>query len=168
MAINNDLTRAVKVLKDLTVKFDQWEAGGQIDLSEYPTKTEVNSGIASGVTEAKSYTNERETAIKAAYTKAISDAITALKGVAPETLDTIQEIADALQNNPDVIKNILTSLGTKAETSALTAHTKDTGIHVTTAQKTEWSGKVSTSQLTAATTVSDQTLSAWLTTQAGA
>lgn len=34
-------------------------------------------------------------------------------GAAPETLDTIAEIAAALQNNPDVINELLTAVGTK-------------------------------------------------------
>lgn len=165
--ISNDLTRATKVLKDLSSKVESLENNG-VDLTNYPTKTEVNSGIASGVNEAKTYTDGRETAIKAAYDKAINDAITALKGVAPETLDTLEEIAKAFDNNPDIIKNLVTQMGTKASTTDLTSHTSKTDIHVTAAQKTEWSGKVSTSQLNSVTSVSDPTLSAWLTTQAGA
>lgn len=165
--ISNDLTRAVKVIKDLSSKVESLENNG-VDLTNYPTKTEVNTGIASGVSDAKAYTDGREIAIKTAYNNAINDAITALKGVAPETLDTLEEIAKAFDNNPDIIKNLVTQMGTKASSSDLTSHTSKTDIHVTSAQKNEWSGKVSTSQLTSATTVSDSTLSAWLTTQAGA
>lgn len=165
--ISNGLTRTVKVIKDLSSKVESLENNG-VDLTNYPTKTEVNTGIAIGVSDAKAYTDGREIAIKTAYNNAINDAITALKGVAPETLDTLEEIAKAFDNNPDIIKSLVTQMGTKASTTDLTSHTSKADIHVTSAQKTEWSGKVSTSQLTSATTVSDSTLSAWLTTQAGA
>lgn len=36
-----------------------------------------------------------------------------LVGGAPETLDTIKEIADALQNDPDIINTLMSSIGTK-------------------------------------------------------
>mgnify|MGYP000895800111 CR=1 FL=1 len=39
--------------------------------------------------------------------------IESLKGASPETLDTIYEIASALQNNPDVITNIFTALANR-------------------------------------------------------
>lgn len=42
-------------------------------------------------------------------------------GTAPETLDTINEIAAALQNNPDVIETIQNGLAAKASTVDLTA-----------------------------------------------
>ncbi|MNI41505.1 hypothetical protein D3C73_957600 [compost metagenome] len=34
-------------------------------------------------------------------------------GAAPETLDTIKEIADALQNDPEIINTLMTQIGTK-------------------------------------------------------
>lgn len=46
-------------------------------------------------------------------------AIEQISGSAPETLDTINEIAAALNNNPDIINNILVSLGEKASTNDL-------------------------------------------------
>lgn len=76
--------------------------------------------------------NNQYTTPQTAYylaTKAIEE----ISGTAPETLDTINEIAAALQNNPDIIQNILDTLGTKASTtdlnSALAALTKaDVGL----------------------------------------
>lgn len=64
-------------------------------------------------------TNDRYVTPQTSYylaTKAIEE----IAGAAPETLDTINEIAQALNNNPNVINNILTELGTKATTQALT------------------------------------------------
>jgi hypothetical protein len=42
-------------------------------------------------------------------------------GAAPETLDTIAEIAAALQNNPDVINQLLTSVGNKLDKTGVAA-----------------------------------------------
>lgn len=42
---------------------------------------------------------------------------------APETLDTLKEIADALSDNKDVVEALDTAIGSKANTSDLTAHT---------------------------------------------
>lgn len=36
-----------------------------------------------------------------------------LVGAAPETLDTLKEIADALQNDPEIINTLMTAIGTK-------------------------------------------------------
>lgn len=55
----------------------------------------------------------------------------ALVGAAPETLDTIVEIAAALQDNPDVITEMLTSIGLKASQADFDSHTGDTSLHVT-------------------------------------
>lgn len=132
---DNDLTLVARVLKIIAAAV---QANGQIDLSSYATTDNVNTAVGNGVTEAKAYTDTTNTATTTAYKKYVDDAITALKGVAPATLDTIKELADALQDNPNEIQTILTQLGTKADTSALTA----------------------------ATTIDDTDLKTWLTTEA--
>lgn len=54
------------------------------------------------------------------FTDQVDAKISELVGSAPQTLDTLQEIAEALQNNPDVIKNILEQLGNKVDSSEVT------------------------------------------------
>lgn len=44
---------------------------------------------------------------------------------APETLDTLKEIADAMSNNNDVVEALDTAIGAKANASDLTAHIND-------------------------------------------
>jgi hypothetical protein len=44
---------------------------------------------------------------------AIDQAVAELVGTAPEALDTIQELAEALQNNPDVIAGLVDQIATK-------------------------------------------------------
>lgn len=55
-----------------------------------------------------------------------------LGGAAPETLDTILEIATALQNNPDVITTLQTIQG---------AHVADAMKHITAEERTTWNSK---------------------------
>lgn len=45
-----------------------------------------------------------------------------LVGGAPETLDTLKEVADALEANEDVVEALDAAIGTKASTEALNAH----------------------------------------------
>lgn len=62
--------------------------------------------------------NNQYTTPKTAFYLA-QKAIEEISNTAPETLDTINEIAAALQGNPDIIQNILDTLGTKASTTDL-------------------------------------------------
>lgn len=55
---------------------------------------------------------DKITTVKGAYIaaeKVLADWI----GTAPEALDTLQEIADALNNDPDIINTLMTEIGTK-------------------------------------------------------
>jgi len=45
-----------------------------------------------------------------------------LVGGAPETLDTLKEVSDALEANEDVVEALDAAIGTKASTAALNAH----------------------------------------------
>ncbi|MNY06150.1 hypothetical protein D3C86_1388950 [compost metagenome] len=49
---------------------------------------------------------------------AVTAAIDALVGAAPAALDTINELAAALNNDPDVINNLTSAIGTKLEANA--------------------------------------------------
>lgn len=57
---------------------------------------------------------------------------------APETLDTLKELADAVTENSDLMDTLNGAIGTKADESDLTAHTSNNDIHVTASQKTNW------------------------------
>ena len=90
------------------------------DWAKQPTKptytaSEVGadaSGSANtALTEAKAYTDTE---------------IAGLINGAPTTLDTLGEIADAMKSNQTVIEALNTAIGTKANTSDLTAHTGNT------------------------------------------
>lgn len=62
--------------------------------------------------------------------------ISTLINSAPETLDTLKEIADAMMENQDVVKALETAIGLKANASELNSHTSDGTIHITDAERT--------------------------------
>jgi hypothetical protein len=55
----------------------------------------------------------------------VNDAIAALINAAPGTLDTLDEIAAALGDDPDLAATLTTLIGTKADSADLTAHIGD-------------------------------------------
>jgi hypothetical protein len=70
-----------------------------------------NYGVA---TEAEALAGAADKYVTAFLADKIAQAkIDELVGAAPETLNTINEIAAALQNDPDIINNLMTQIGTK-------------------------------------------------------
>lgn len=69
-------------------------------------------------------------------------AIDNLIGAAPGTLDTIQELAAALNDNPDVIANLTSSIAAKANTADV--YTKTQADATTTSLQTAINGKQNT------------------------
>ncbi len=82
---------------------------------------------------------------KGSSTKALTDAksyadkkVADLVNGAPETMDTLKEVSDALDANKDVVDALNAAIGNKANQSDLTAHTGNVDIHVTKEKKTAW------------------------------
>ena len=70
-----------------------------------------NYGVATQAEAEAGATNKYVTADMAKHLAQI--AVDSLVGASPETLNTIQEIAAALQNDPDIINTLMTEIGTK-------------------------------------------------------
>lgn len=91
------------------------------------TATEVGAdptgSSAKALTDAKSYADKK---------------VAALVNGAPETMDTLKEVSDALDANKDVVDALNAAIGNKANQSDLTAHTGNSDIHVTKEKKTSW------------------------------
>lgn len=66
----------------------------------------------------------------------IADALDALVGTAPATLDTLGEISDAFQDNPQIIAQMLSSIGLRVTTAVYDAHVADTAAHGATSSPT--------------------------------
>lgn len=73
---------------------------------QWPDKPAATAGSPDTVAMVSDLSNTQSAS--EAYTDGV---IASLIGTSPTTLDTIQEISDALQDNPDVISEILVSLG---------------------------------------------------------
>ena len=91
------------------------------------TATEVGAdptgSSVKALTDAKSYADKK---------------VAALVNGAPETMDTLKEVSDALDANKDVVDALNAAIGNKANQSDLTAHTGNVDIHVTKEKKTAW------------------------------
>lgn len=90
------------------------KAWAKADTKPTYTASEVGADVSgsanTALTNAKSYTDTK-----------IADLING----APSTLDTLGEIAKAMENNQSVVEALDTAIGTKANESNLTAHTGD-------------------------------------------
>lgn len=86
-----------------------------------------------------------------ATTAFVAAAIAALVNSAPGTLDTLEELAAALGDDPNFATTITTLIGQKAAASDLTAHIQDAVKHITAAERTAWNGKLDSASLTAHT-----------------
>lgn len=81
---------------------------GNISLTAADVGADASGSAATALGSAKSYTDKK---------------IVDLIGGAPETLDTLKEVADALEANHDVVEALDAAIGTKASAEALQAHT---------------------------------------------
>ena len=87
-------------------------ASGTFDGSQYYTKTEVDTKV-NDLTSKITENSEIKEFVKSEIKKVVSNA--------PESLDTIAEIATALKNNPEVIAEILNKIEAKIDITAADA-----------------------------------------------
>lgn len=64
--------------------------------------------------------------------------IAALIDGAPETMDTIKEVADAIAENKEVVDALNKAIGNKANQTELDTHTGNGTIHITATERTNW------------------------------
>lgn len=92
----------------------------------------------------KPVSTAQQTAIDAAYQQSTGytdQKIADLINGAPSTLDTLGEIASAMQENEDVVSALETAIGTKASQAELDGHISNSTIHVTASEKQAWNNK---------------------------
>lgn len=79
---------------------------------------------------------------------------------APTTMDTLKEIADAMEENQDVVEALEEAIGKKANQAEMDTHTGNDTIHVTESERTSWDGKADASafgtQMTSGTILSNR------------
>lgn len=94
-------------------------------------------------------TSDANKPVSIAQRKAIDDAyansnaytdqkIADLIGGAPETLDTLKEVADAIAESKDVEEALNSAIGKKANQTELDTHTGNDTIHITSSERENW------------------------------
>mgnify|MGYP004641488363 FL=1 len=84
---------------------------------------------------------DKEGAAQQAYDNAIvfiKNAIAELINGAPETLDTLKEIADAMEANHTIVEALEEAVGTRATKEEFTNHKSDTIVHISKEERTTW------------------------------
>ena len=86
-------------------------------------------------------TVEERTAWDESYQNAVAytdQQIAALINGAPETLDTLKEIADAMEQNKSVVEALNNAIGKKANQAEFNSHESNTTVHITAAERKKW------------------------------
>lgn len=106
------------------------------------TKSQIQLGNVDNTSDVdKPVSTAQQKAIDGAYAnsnKYTDQKIADLINGAPETMDTLKEIADAIEKNKSVVKALDKSIGTKANQNELDTHTGNDTIHITSDERTKW------------------------------
>ena len=150
--VNDTYTTLPQYLNDLnnTIKntyANKTHTHAVSDITDFPTSlpaSDVYSWAKSETKPTYTYTEvgadekgSADAALKSAksYTDTkISDLING----APTTLDTLKEIADAIETSSSTIEVLNEAIGKKANSEDLTTHTSDSIIHITPDERTTW------------------------------
>lgn len=92
-----------------------------------PVSTPQQDAIDAAMAQANAYTLQK-----------IADLING----APESMDTLKEVSDAIAANEDVMSALNAAIGTKASQAELDGHTGNTTIHITATERSSWNGAV--------------------------
>ena len=117
MTINGDITNGNGIsLNDFS------NVDNTSDMDK-PVSTAQQTAIDTSLSSAKSYTDTK-----------ISDLIDG----APETMDTLKELSNAITENKSVEEALNAAIGKKANQTELDTHTGNTTIHITASERTNW------------------------------
>ena len=129
--INNNITTLggevntnTEEINNINTRIDNIENTGvsialDSEMSETSTNPVQNKVITAAIAEVQNSADSALTDSKAYTDTKIADLINS----APTTLDTLGEIATAMEENANVVEALDTAIGTKANTSDLTSHT---------------------------------------------
>ena len=106
------------------------------------TKSQIQLGNVDNTSDVdKPVSTAQQKAIDGAYAnsnKYTDQKIAYLINGAPETMDTLKEVADAIEKNKSVLEALDKSIGTKANQNELDTHTGNDTIHITSDERTKW------------------------------
>jgi hypothetical protein len=90
-------------------------SGGEVDLSSYYTKTQTDSQISSAVSVKADASHTHISSEITDLSSEISSAVSALVDSAPETLNTLNELAAALGDDANFATTVTSSIATKQD-----------------------------------------------------
>lgn len=122
----NDLQADIDNKVSNTTTINDKSLDANIVLTAEDVGADVSGAATEALASANSYTDQK---------------IAALINDAPETLDTLKEVADAIDAHQDVTDALNAAIGTKANALDLTSHTGNTTVHITAAERTAWNAK---------------------------
>lgn len=106
------------------------------------TKANIGLGSVDNTTDVnKPVSTAQQKAIDAAYAnsnKYTDKKIADLINGAPETMDTLKEVSDAINASKSVEEALNKAIGTKANQTELDTHTGNDTIHITATERTNW------------------------------
>lgn len=103
----------------------------EVGLNNVDNTSDINKPVSTAQRKAidDAYTNSN------AYT---DQKIVELINGAPETMDTLKELSDAINENKNVESALNEAIGKKANQTELDTHTGNTTIHITASERTNW------------------------------
>nr|DAU59627.1 MAG TPA: tail-collar fiber protein [Caudoviricetes sp.] len=147
-AKQNHITGAASTIADSNLAVTKAlisDSSGKVSTSDVAaTELEYLSGATSNIQrqldDTKSYAKNYADSTYQQATGYTDKKIADLIGGAPETLDTLEEVATAIKENEDVVKALDAAIGKKANQSELDTHTGNDTIHITSAERKQWNG----------------------------
>lgn len=106
------------VLEQLRLAVEAAESGAATDLAALQTAFNNFVAAKASTAEVIAGTDDVKYTTSLSVKGAIDAAIADLVGTAPEALNTINELAAALNNDPDIINTLMTQIGTKLDATA--------------------------------------------------
>ena len=117
--VNSALAGKVPITRTVNGK----ALSANITLSASDVGADVSGAASNALDEAKAYTDTE---------------IAELVNSAPETLNTLGELATAMKDNDDAITALEAVAASKANASDLTSHTGNTTVHITATERSNW------------------------------
>ena len=125
------------VVAALAGKSDEGHTHAFADLTDKPTtlagygitdQLETAGAAAQALVDAKAYTDQE---------------VAALVDGAPETMNTLKEVSDALKENEDVVTALNEAIGKKANAEEFNTHVTDTDAHIQEGERASWTDAAS-------------------------
>lgn len=150
----NDLTNAPDIKEDASGEVVYADESGNViakigENGFETTQVIADTVVVNGVNVEEKFTqvNERIDNISIPSTEGLATEVYVDKAVAgivnsaPETLDTLNELATALGDDPNFATTVATQIGLKADKTALDTHTSNKVVHITADERAAWNAK---------------------------